>query len=130
MTIRKAARSDLRAMAEVSAAAFKDEELFGELMNPHRNEYPEDFVLFFEKKFLSHWYDPNHHFLVGLDKASEKIVAVAEWDRQGASSVSSRNSLDLGKDDFYYDNVERSLGVSIWNLPQPVFIFRCLFSYS
>ena len=96
MTIRKALRSDLRAMAEVSAAAFMDEELFGELMHPHRKEYPEDFILYFERKFLSHWYDPRHHFVVGLDKVSGRVVAAAEWERQGAS-LSWGNSLDFGR---------------------------------
>jgi hypothetical protein len=87
-------------MAEVSAAAFMDEELFGELMHPRRKEYPEDFILFFERKYLSHWYDPAHHFLVGLDKVSGKVIAVAQWERQGASitSTSWSNYLDLGKD--------------------------------
>lgn len=87
-------------MAEVAAAAFMNEELFGELMHPHRKEYPEDFILFFERKFWSHWYDPNHHFLVGLDKVTGKVVAVAEWNRQGSSTATSTswsNSLDLGR---------------------------------
>ncbi|KAL5345293.1 hypothetical protein ACLOAV_009663 [Pseudogymnoascus australis] len=75
-------------MAEVSAAAFMNEELHGELMHPYRKEYPEDFILFFERKLLSHWYDPKHHFLVGLDKLSGKVIAVAMWERQGASTDS------------------------------------------
>ncbi|KAG0648571.1 hypothetical protein D0Z07_5144 [Hyphodiscus hymeniophilus] len=95
MTIRKAVRGDLRAMAEVSAAAFMGEELFGELMHPRRKEYPEDFIVFFERKYLSHWYDPRHHFLVGLDGVSGRVVAVAEWDRQGASTSWS-DKMDFG----------------------------------
>ena len=89
-------------MAEISAAAFMDEELFGDLMHPHRKEYPEDFILFFKRKFLSHWYDSNRHFLVGLDKVSGKVIAVAEWERQGASTIGSTSRsdyLDTGKDE-------------------------------
>jgi hypothetical protein len=101
MIIRTARQSDLRAMAEVAAAAFVDEELFGRLMHPHRKEYPEDFILFFKRKFLRHWYDSNHYFLVGLHKVSGKVVAVAEWERQGAFAVTSTSwskYLNLGKD--------------------------------
>lgn len=87
-------------MAEAAAAAFMDEELFGVLMHPHRKEYPEDFVLYFERKFLSHWYDSNHHFLVGLDRVSGKVIAVAEWERQGTTPIDSSSwssYLDSGK---------------------------------
>jgi hypothetical protein len=101
MSTRKARQSDLRAMAEVAAAAFADEELFGSLLHPRRKEYPEDFILFFERKFLGHWYDSNRHFLVALDKVSGQIIAVAEWERQGASAMASASwskYLNLGKD--------------------------------
>ena len=96
MAIRKATRGDLRAMAEVAAAAFMDEELLGVLMHPHRKEYPEDFIGFFERKFFSHWYDPRYHFLVALDKVSGKVVAVAQWERQGVA-VSWRDSSGFGR---------------------------------
>ncbi|KFY43565.1 hypothetical protein V494_01917 [Pseudogymnoascus sp. VKM F-4513 (FW-928)] len=92
MAIRKAKRSDLRAMAELSAAAFMDEELKGVLMHPHRKEYPEDFILHFEWRLLSYWYDPNRHFLVGVDELSGKVVALAVWERQGASSAAGSSS--------------------------------------
>ena len=83
MAIRKATLGDVRAMAEAAAAAFMEEELFGKLMHPHRKEYPEDFVHYFEGKFVKHWDDPNHHFLVGLEKETGRVVAVADWERQG-----------------------------------------------
>src|ERR1700761_2695660 len=89
MAIRKAKNGDFRAMAEVAAAAFADEELFGVLMHPHQKECPEGFVLYWERKFLKHWYDSNYHFLVGLDKESGKVIAVAMWERQGASTAGS-----------------------------------------
>jgi hypothetical protein len=100
--MRKARQSDLRAMAEVAAAVFVDEELFGELMHPHGKQYPEGFILFFERKFFSHWYDSNRHFLVGLDKVSGRVIAAADWERQGVSIVGSTswsNYLGSGKDE-------------------------------
>ncbi|KAG9245921.1 putative GNAT family acetyltransferase [Calycina marina] len=83
MSIREATFRDMRAMAQVCAAAFQDEELFGLLMHPHRKEFPEDFVAYWQRRLLSHWFDPNRVFLVGLDKVSGKIVGVAYWERQG-----------------------------------------------
>ncbi|OAQ80712.1 GNAT family acetyltransferase [Purpureocillium lilacinum] len=81
--IRKARRSDIRAMAESAAAAFMDEELWGKVMHPHRKEYPGDFVLGFERKILRNWHHPRRRFLVGLDRHSGKVVGFAEWERQG-----------------------------------------------
>jgi len=83
MAIRKARRGDLRAMAEVLAAAFFNEELFGELMHPHRHEYPEDFVNFFERRIWSHWFEYQRTILVSEDPESGKVVGVADWERQG-----------------------------------------------
>ena len=100
MTIRKARSSDIRDMAEIAAAAWADEELYGQLMHPHRKEYPEDYIKFFERRILKGWYKPNRHFIVGLDPESGKVVAIAAWDRQVEqpenSSFWTRN-LDFGK---------------------------------
>lgn len=85
MTIRDAKISDIRAMAEVSASAFGDEELFGQVMMPFHKEFPEDYITFFEHKIRSHWYDYNRRFIVGCDKESGKILGVAMWERQGKS---------------------------------------------
>lgn len=97
MTIREAKHSDLRAMAEVAAAAFMDEELFGELMHPHRKEYPEAFITYYERRLLKHWNDQNSRFFVGLDKTTGKVIALAQWERQGLKSTSWTDSLRIGK---------------------------------
>jgi hypothetical protein len=96
MSIREAKYSDLRAMAEAAAAAFMDEELFGELMHPHRKEHPQDFVAYFERRFLRHWNDPHARFLVGLDEQTGKVVAVAQWLRMGGKPLSWSQSLSIG----------------------------------
>jgi hypothetical protein len=82
MTIREAQYSDLRAAAELAAAAFIDDELFV-LMHPHRHEYPEDFVRSFERELRVQWFDPKHVILVAVDPPSGKVVGVAKWERQG-----------------------------------------------
>lgn len=100
MAIRKAKYGDIRAMAEVAAAAWIDEELYGHLMHPYRDTYPEDFVKYFERKISKDWYMPNRHFLVGLDPDSGKVAAIASWDRQvdlAENSSSWTQHLDVGK---------------------------------
>ena len=94
MAIRKARRGDFRAMAEVMAAAFANEELFGELMHPHRHEYPEDFIQFFERRIWAHWFDSHRTILVSEDPASSKVVGVADWERQGKNA---RTTTQLGR---------------------------------
>lgn len=70
-------------MAEVLALSFADEELFGQLMHPHRKQYPDDFVTFFERKIRKHWYEYNRRFLVSCDAESGRVLGVALWERQG-----------------------------------------------
>lgn len=76
-------------MAEVAAAAFVDEELWGVLMHPLRKEYPEDFVSFFQTKFLRQWFDSRREVLVGLDGPMGKVVAYAIWERQGVAETAT-----------------------------------------
>jgi hypothetical protein len=83
MTIRDARPSDFHAMAEVMAMAFTDDELFGVLMHPHRQKYPDDFVSFFERKIWKHWYEYNRKYLVAVDKETGRILGVGVWERQG-----------------------------------------------
>jgi hypothetical protein len=83
MPIREAELGDIRAIAELTAAAFIDEELFGELMHPHRHEHPEDFVAFFERRTWTHWFEHKRAILVSLDPESGKVVGAADWERQG-----------------------------------------------
>jgi hypothetical protein len=89
MAIRKARRGDLRAMAEVTAAAFLKEELFGELMHPYRHEYPEDFIQFFERRIWVHWFQYQRTILVSEDPVSGKVVGVADWERQGKNALTT-----------------------------------------
>ncbi|KAG8407487.1 hypothetical protein J3459_017606 [Metarhizium acridum] len=96
MTIREAKYSDVREMAQAAAAAFKDEELFGELMHPRRKEYPHDFVTYFERRFLRHWSDPNCHLVAGLDETTGKVIACAQWEKQGVKPASWSDSLSIG----------------------------------
>lgn len=69
-------------MALVATSAFANDELFANLLHPHRHEHPLDFTLFFERRFQRHWMDPARQFMVGVDE-SRRVVGLAEWERQG-----------------------------------------------
>lgn len=89
MPIRQAYWSDLRPAAEVAAAAFIEDELFGHLLNPHRREYPEDFIRFFEQDFRSKWLQRKYVFLVAVDVEGDggKVVGLGTWERQGGAGT-------------------------------------------
>jgi hypothetical protein len=82
MPIRPANYGDLRPAAEVAAAAFVEDELFGILLHPHRREYWEDFVRYFEQDFRVKWLQRKYVILVAIDEEG-KVVGVAKWGRQG-----------------------------------------------
>lgn len=60
-----------------------DDPLFGDLLHPKRNEYPEDFVAFFRRRFLGALAIPSHHNVVTYDviDGREIITGYAEWTR-------------------------------------------------
>jgi len=84
MPIRQANYNDLRAAAEVAAIAFTEDSLFGELMHPHRHEYPEEFTRFWEQEFRVKWLQPKYTFLVAVDDR-DKVVGLAIWERESES---------------------------------------------
>lgn len=92
MSVRKATGHDLHYMASIAAEAFIEDELVGELMHPHRKQYPNDFVSYFERHILKHWYDHNSHFLVVVEEESGKVVSFAHWQRQRQIDRQDRSS--------------------------------------
>jgi hypothetical protein len=92
--IRDAQISDFHTMAQVMAAAFMEEELFGDLINPHRHSYPDDFIMFFEREIWSHWYDWNRRYLVNCEEETGRILGVAQWERQGGGGQMALGTWD------------------------------------
>ena len=89
MPIREARLSDHYAMAVVFGKAFFNEDLFGRIIHPHRDTYPDDVTLYWLRRIREHWFDWRNCFLVVVTKdcdGKEAIVGVAEWTRQGAGS--------------------------------------------
>jgi hypothetical protein len=101
MPIRQANYSDLRPAAEVAAAAFLEDELFGELMHPYRHQYPEDFIHAWQQDFRAKWLQRAYVFLVAVDD-NGKVVGLATWEREceerqyGHLDPSSSLQSDLG----------------------------------
>jgi len=97
MTIRRATPADHRAMAEVAAAAFVDDDVFGRFMYPHRREYPEDYISMWERGLWVKATDYTREYLVSVDDASGKVVAWAGWVRLGPGAVTRENPIGLRK---------------------------------
>ena len=89
MSIRHAQHSDQPAMAQIATKAFIDDELFGELIHPHRKQYPEDVQMFWLKRLRKAWNKPYNHFLVSTIKAqdgSEIVTGMVRWSRKGKAT--------------------------------------------
>jgi len=83
MAVREAQRGEYQEIGRVLAAAFVDEEMLGDLMHPHRHEFPGDVIRFFEHKIWLDSLDRKKTILVVTDPESRKIVGVGDWERQG-----------------------------------------------
>ncbi|KAK4580139.1 hypothetical protein LTR86_000342 [Recurvomyces mirabilis] len=85
MPIRLATEDDIEPMSEIAAQAFWDDELFGELIHPYRQEHPEGVRLYWLALIRKAWNDPASHFLVSTvgEGDSQTVAAWAEWIRKG-----------------------------------------------
>ncbi|KAI4673532.1 uncharacterized protein J4E88_008587 [Alternaria novae-zelandiae] len=91
--LRPARFSDLSSIATVWAAAFFDDEIIGELMHPHRKDYPDDVYWFLLRGIRERFWDWRHRFLVVTD--DEKVVGAADWRRLGKGG----EGMGLGRTD-------------------------------
>ena len=85
MPIRPATPSDEPAMASILASAFFDEPLFGPVIHPHRNKYPEDVKIYWSEWLRKSWMTASERLLVATITVDgiETIAGVAIWERQG-----------------------------------------------
>lgn len=72
-------------MASVLASAFWDEPLWGPVILPHRNEYPEDVNSYWSETLRESWSTRNKRLLVSTINVggTDKVAGVAVWERQG-----------------------------------------------
>lgn len=84
--LREARFSDLNSIAHVWHKAFFDDEIIGDIMHPHRQEYPEDVYWFLLRGIRERFWNWRHRFLVVVtedEHGIEQIVGAADWRRLG-----------------------------------------------
>lgn len=93
MAVRPASRADLPEMAAVVAHTYSTQALF-DMLHPHKDQYPEDWRMYWEREFGERMSDPSKLLLVSEDileeeeaqaqgRGSRKIVGVCCWQRLG-----------------------------------------------
>jgi len=87
LQLRKARLLDLPSIARVWHAAFFDDEIIGDVMHPHRQQYPEDVYWFLLRGIRERFWDWRHQFMVVTvilnDDRGERVVGAADWRRLG-----------------------------------------------
>lgn len=89
MHLRLAQPSDEPSIAEVCTRAFFDEDLFGRIIHPYRNEFPQDVQVFWHQRVREAWSQARKKIIVAVttDTANEeRIVGLAVWQRQGGGA--------------------------------------------
>ena len=86
IVFRDARYSELPEVAHVMALAFWEDNLFGQLIHPHRNEFPDDVDLYWLRRARVNFWDYRWKLLVAVSKdesGREVIAGVAQWARLG-----------------------------------------------
>ncbi|KAM0721383.1 hypothetical protein Q7P37_002307 [Cladosporium fusiforme] len=94
MPVRRCTEADIPDVARVCARACAEDPLLGDLMHPHRDQYPEDFVEYFRKRLAEHFYESAHHHLITFETqgAAEVITGYADWLRHDEGDGEDRAS--------------------------------------
>ncbi|KAF5646538.1 hypothetical protein F25303_5349 [Fusarium sp. NRRL 25303] len=86
IVLRDAYYSELPEIANVMSKAFWGDNLFGDLIHPHRNEYPEDVDLYWLRRARVNFWDYRWKWLVAVAKdqnGKEVVAGIAQWARLG-----------------------------------------------
>lgn len=86
ITIRDCRYADLPEVAEVMARAFWEDNLFGDLIHPYRDEYPKDMCLYWLRRLRVSYWDYRYKNLVAVSRSEdgkEVIAGAAQWCRLG-----------------------------------------------
>lgn len=84
--LRDAHYSELPEIAHVLAQAFWDDNLFGQLIHPHRAEHADDVDLYWLRRARVNFWDYRWKWLVAVEKdaeGKEVIAGIAQWARLG-----------------------------------------------
>ncbi|KAF2860640.1 hypothetical protein K470DRAFT_264252 [Piedraia hortae CBS 480.64] len=82
-TIREATPQDLTPASKVCAAAFWDDNVFGEMIHPYRSQYPDDVHIYWLKRLRQVLGKQDHDILVAVNENGE-VVGLAHWIRKRA----------------------------------------------
>ncbi|KAM0294373.1 hypothetical protein HYE67_008035 [Fusarium culmorum] len=86
ITLRDANYSDLPEVARVMSKAFWNDNLFGDLIHPHREKYPDDPDLYWLRRARVSFWDCRWRCIVAITKdniGKEVIAGIAQWERLG-----------------------------------------------
>jgi hypothetical protein len=81
LELRAARLPDLSSIATAWTAAFFDDEIIGDIMHPHRKDYPDGVYWFLLRGIRERFWDWRHQLLVVTKDG--KIVGAADWRRLG-----------------------------------------------
>ena len=85
--VRFARFADLQSIARVMGDAFFDVDLFGDIIHPHRKQYPKDVELYWLRRAYVNFWNYRWRWLVAVDAdaatGKEVVVGVAQWERMG-----------------------------------------------
>lgn len=100
MYLRPAQPSDEPAIVSICARAFYNEDLFGRVMHPHRDQYPEDLEIYWRGVVRRDWASPRNRVFVVVcpknpeqnqhDKEEDEVVGMAIWQRQGNDATAQK----------------------------------------
>ncbi|EMD87214.1 hypothetical protein COCC4DRAFT_27631 [Bipolaris maydis ATCC 48331] len=100
MYIRPAQPSDEPAIVALCARAFYNEDLFGRVMHPHRDQYPDDLQIYWREVVRRDWAAPRNRVFVVVrprnpeqhqqDKEEDEVVGMAIWQRQGNDATAQK----------------------------------------
>ncbi|RKK65545.1 hypothetical protein BFJ71_g17953, partial [Fusarium oxysporum] len=82
IVLRDARYSELPEIAHIMSEAFWKDTLFGELIHPHRNEYPHDVHLYWLRRARVNFWDYRWRWLVAVakDESGQEVIAgIAQW---------------------------------------------------
>lgn len=86
VVLRDAYYSELPEIANVMSKAFWGDNLFGDLIHPHRNKYPDDVDLYWLRRARVNFWDYRWKWLVAVAKdqnGKEVVAGIAQWARLG-----------------------------------------------
>lgn len=89
--LRDASYGELPEIAQVMSLAFFEDNLFGELIHPYRQQYPEDVDLYWLRRARVNYWDYRWKWLVAVERdanGKEVIIGIAQWARLGEGGKS------------------------------------------